>query len=149
MSRRGNTVYLLQSELDLCELIKKKLKRIGKTQIDLAKWLGMSWVRLENYLDAKERLPAYLYVKICKFFEDDYYKLFATDDKVLCDSIRAELKRLGKTQKDLSEGLGFNYKRLGSMFGTFEPLPACLYVKICAYLKDVRENNRKEGGKES
>jgi hypothetical protein len=75
-------------------------------------------------------------------------KYFLEENKKLTDDIKICLKKVGKTQVELSLFLGMSNTMLNSFLSNKQRIPAVHYIKIVKYLKDARENLKKENYKE-
>jgi len=71
-------------------------------------------------------------------------KYFIEENVELSNKIKAMLKRLGKTQSELSIHLKMSNVRLNKFLTNRERLPAVVYIKILKYFRHVRECNTKE-----
>ena len=59
--------YFIEDDIALIQSIKRDLKTIRKTQVDLATHLGISNVLLNSFFVHRQRLPAVIYIKIIKY----------------------------------------------------------------------------------
>lgn len=58
--------YFIEDDIALIQSIKRDLKTVRKTQVDLATHLGISNVLLNSFFVHRQRLPAVIYIKIVK-----------------------------------------------------------------------------------
>ena len=59
--------YFIEDDIALIQSIKRDLKTVRKTQVDLATHLGISNVLLNSFFVHRQRLPAVIYIKIVKY----------------------------------------------------------------------------------
>lgn len=59
--------YFIEEDVQLIQAIKKDLKTLKLTQVDLAIYLGISNVLLNSFFVHRQRLPAVIYIKIVKY----------------------------------------------------------------------------------
>lgn len=62
--------YFIEDDIALIQSIKRDLKTIKKTQVDLATHLGISNVLLNSFFVHRQRLPAVIYIKIVKYLRN-------------------------------------------------------------------------------
>lgn len=62
--------YFIEDDIVLIQSIKRDLKTVKKTQVDLATHLGISNVLLNSFFVHRQRLPAVIYIKIVKYLRN-------------------------------------------------------------------------------
>ena len=62
--------YFIEDDIALIQSIKRDLKTVRKTQVDLATHLGISNVLLNSFFVHRQRLPAVIYIKIVKYLRN-------------------------------------------------------------------------------
>ena len=62
--------YFIEDDIALIQSIKRDLKTVKKTQVDLAIHLGISNVLLNSFFVHRQRLPAVIYIKIVKYLRN-------------------------------------------------------------------------------
>lgn len=62
--------YFIEEDIALIQSIKRDLKTVKKTQVDLATHLGISNVLLNSFFVHRQRLPAVIYIKIVKYLRN-------------------------------------------------------------------------------
>jgi len=62
--------YFIEEDIQLIQSIKRDLKTVRKTQVDLSTHLAISNVLLNSFFVHRQRLPAVIYIKIVKYLRN-------------------------------------------------------------------------------